>query len=133
LSQQYGISLPSISERLSERFVRPLQIDQMCGLIPEVTQRVRTEGEENESFRQLSNQVEFFANQQAGIGFEPPEWLRILQDEVADTLSLEKSNGERRNEDIFSPKPIFPPKFLSPGELDKQLDWTKKHISFHEP
>ena len=133
LSQQYGISLPSISERLSERFVRPLQIDQMCGLIPEVTQRVRTEGEENESFRQLSNQVEFFANQQAGIGFEPPEWLRILQDEVADTLSLEKSNGERRSEDIFSPKPIFPPKFLTPRELDEQLNWTTKHISFHEP
>ncbi|MBQ3454485.1 MAG: hypothetical protein IJG25_06410, partial [Thermoguttaceae bacterium] len=71
--------------------------------------------------------------QQAGIGFEPPEWLRILQDEVADTLSLEKSNGERRSEDIFSPKPIFPPKFLTPRELDEQLNWTTKHISFHEP
>ena len=133
LSQQYGISLPSISERLSERFVRPLQIDQMCGLIPEVTQRVRTEGEENESFRHLASQVEFFAQQQAGIGFEPPEWLRVLQDEVADTLSLEKSNGERRNEDIFSPKPLFPPVFLSPSELDRQLNRAKKHISFHEP
>ena len=33
LNRRYGMRLPSIAERLGERFVRPLQVDRLCALV----------------------------------------------------------------------------------------------------
>ena len=46
LCKKYGMRLPSIAESLSERFVRPLEIDRLCALvrpaIDEIRERPRT-------------------------------------------------------------------------------------------
>lgn len=131
LSRHYGVWLPSIHERLSERFVRPLQIDRMCGLIPESIRQAKR-GEDAEVFRQLETQVEYFVEHQSGIGFETPEWLNVLQDEVADCQDDTKEGEAKKNEDAFNPGPVFEPILLARADLERQIVWSLEHISFNE-
>ncbi|MCR5358658.1 MAG: hypothetical protein K6E55_02095 [Thermoguttaceae bacterium] len=141
LSTQYGVWLPSIYEHLGERFVRPLQIARLCGLVPDAI-RDASQGESSESFRKLESTVERLANEQSGIGFELPEWLSALQDEVIriqDALKMSKSESDapadqqnHRAEDAFNPKPVVQQIFLTRKELERQIDWCRKNIVFQE-
>ena len=141
LSSQYGVWLPSIYERLAERFVRPLQIARLCGLVPDAIQDA-SQGESSESFRKLEEMVERLANEQSGIGFELPEWLSALQDEVIriqDSLKMSKSESDnaadpqsRFYEDAFNPKPVVKQHILPRKELDRQISWCQKNIDFGE-
>ncbi len=123
LNRRYGIWLPSIHERLKERFVRPLEVAQMCGLVYDAITEVRNNGENNPVFSKLEKEVELFAETPAGSGFEPPEWLTELQDEVI--LSGVDSKEERREreprEDPFESLSFLPIKKLSRSDIERQL------------
>lgn len=141
LSAQYGMWLPSIYERLAERFVRPLQVACLCGLVSDAVRDVE-QGEASESFRKLETMVEHLASEQSGTGFEPPEWLTALQEEVVrtkDSLKMAKGDSETpdtqqydRLENAFNPRPVVKPVFLSRAELDRQISWCQKNIDFGE-
>ncbi|MBO7725021.1 MAG: hypothetical protein J6S40_01000 [Thermoguttaceae bacterium] len=141
LSTQYGVWLPSIYERLAERFVRPLQIARLCGLVSDAI-RDAPQGESSESFRKLEETVEQLAKEQSGIGFELPEWLSALQEEVIriqDSLKMSKSESDasadpqnRRPEDAFNPMPVVRQVFLPRRELERQINWCRKNIDFGE-
>lgn len=124
LSEKYGMWLPSIFERLQERFVRPLQIDRMCGLVPKAARQVYQNGEKA-AFVELSEQVENFAKTPLGVGFEMPEWLSALQEEVMmlrlDDISEEKESGKDEAGDTFGTAPHFEQVCLSRYQLDKIL------------
>lgn len=141
LSARYGVWLPSIYERLAERFVRPLQIDRMCGLVAEAIQDAQKR-RPSEAFKKLDGMIDYFASEQTGIGFEIPEWLSALQDEVirfqdnvkegdSDAESGSDSRGERL-EDAFNPAPVVEPILLSRTDLERQISWCLKNISFRE-
>ncbi|MDR3182015.1 MAG: hypothetical protein LBT89_03695 [Planctomycetaceae bacterium] len=122
LSEKYGMWLPSIYERLEERFVRPLQIDRMCGLVPKAARQVYQEGEKT-AFGELAEQVENFAKTPLGVGFEMPEWLSALQEEVMmlrlDDISEDKDTVKSEENDIFGTAPHFDQICLSRYQLDK--------------
>ena len=126
LCQKYGVRLQCVYQRLSERFVRPLDIAQMCGLVFDSISAVRKEGENNPIFEELSKEVETFASSPSGNGFELPEWLTTLQDEVV--LSRVDSKEERREndskEDPFESIPFLPIERLSRSEIEEQLHST---------
>ncbi|MDR0337922.1 MAG: hypothetical protein LBI18_12615, partial [Planctomycetaceae bacterium] len=105
LSEKYGMWLPSVHERLQERFVRPLQIDRMCGLVPQAVRQVREEGKKT-AFDELYEQIENFAKEPMGVGFEMPEWLTALQDEVMSTRTDAVVEDEKDKE-VFSSAPHF--------------------------
>ncbi|MGL6197033.1 MAG: hypothetical protein ACRC2T_19650, partial [Thermoguttaceae bacterium] len=124
LSEKYGMWLPSVYERLQERFIRPLQIDRMCGLVPAAVREARSEGPKT-TFPELEKQIEIFAREPMGVGFEMPEWLSSLQEEVMSTR-IDFKEGES-NEDAFNPTPNFPQIRLTRKELDKQIEtWGKR-------
>ena len=138
LSKRYGVWLPSIYERLSERFVLPLRIDRLCGMVSDAVRDV-AQGESSESFQKLSALVERLAAEQSGIGFEIPEWLSELQDEVVriqDSMKFSKNEAgdsqDDRFEDVFNPSPVVKPVYLTRAELDQQIKWCQKNISFAE-
>lgn len=128
LSKRYGIWLQSIHERLKERFVRPLDVAQMCGLVYDAITEVRKSGEQNPVFEQLEKEVESFAETPSGVGFELPDWLTQLQDEVI--LSRVDSKEERRErdpkEDPFESIPFLPVKKMSRSDVDRQLQAALK-------
>lgn len=80
LSRKYGMRLPSVYERLAERFVRPLAIDRLCSLVGPAMSPPG--GEENEAFDRLQEEITPFAREVSGAGFDLPSWLEALEDEV---------------------------------------------------
>ncbi|MDO4587057.1 MAG: hypothetical protein Q4C95_07130 [Planctomycetia bacterium] len=130
MSSQYGIWLPSIYERLGERFVRPLQISQMCGLVSTAIQEAREKGP-HPAFEQLEKQVEYFAQTSMGVGFEVPEWLNVLQEEVVSSQEATKDRQVGKQDDAFNPPPVFERIRLNRADLERQLD-NSEYIYFSE-
>jgi hypothetical protein len=121
LCEKYGMWLPSIHERLQERFVRPLQIDRMCGLVPKAIRQAQKNGT-NEAFEKLYDQIENFAKNPMGVGFEMPEWLSALRNEVistrADVSEMEVSDVEG-GRDVFNSQPHFEQAQMTKTQLEK--------------
>jgi hypothetical protein len=122
LSDKYGMWLPSVHERLQERFVRPLQVDRMCGLVPKAIRQIQQRDESTEAFDVLYAQIENFAKNPMGVGFEMPEWLSALRNEVmtvrVDTADLEEP-GEEGGRDVFNSQLHFEQMCISKPQLDK--------------
>jgi len=121
LSEKYGMWLPSVHERLQERFVRPLQIDRMCGLVPKAVRQIQRD-ESKAAFDELYAQIENFAKDPMGVGFEMPEWLSALRNEVmttrVDTEELDRAD-EENGRDVFNSQPHFEQACITKMQLDK--------------
>ncbi|MDZ4658075.1 MAG: hypothetical protein SH868_10910 [Bythopirellula sp.] len=85
LSQQYGMRLATIADRIGERFVRPLLIDRVRALVePALT----AEGSaRQEAFDALEREIASLANEPSGAGLDLPDWLAALEDEVTSARS----------------------------------------------
>jgi hypothetical protein len=81
LNNKYGMKLPSIAERLEERFVRPLEVDRLCALVRPAMDEIR-QGRKPKTFSQLEKLVDQFTQHIAGAGFDIPDWLADLEDEA---------------------------------------------------
>lgn len=85
LSQQYGMRLATIADRIGERFVRPLLIDRVRALVdPALT----AEGvERQEAFAALEREIASLASEPTGAGLDLPDWLAAMEDEVTSARS----------------------------------------------
>ena len=81
MNKKYGMKLPSIAERLEEKFIRPLQVDRLCALVRPAMEELR-DGRSQKTFPQLEKLVGEFTKKIAGAGFETPDWLADLEDEA---------------------------------------------------
>ena len=114
LSQQYGMRLATIADRIGERFVRPLLIDRVRALVePAFT----AEGSaRQEAFDALEREIASLANEPSGAGLDLPDWLAAMEDEVTSARSRYsyQSLADRLNSRIGQVK-------LSWSELLQQL------------
>ncbi|MEI8374574.1 MAG: hypothetical protein WCJ35_17250 [Planctomycetota bacterium] len=102
LNRKYGMRLPSIADRLGERFVRPLVVDQLCSLIePAIDEAHGKTQPENSlgsdgptAFTRLEEGILEFTRNISGAGFDVPAWLETLEQEVDRVLS----NGPEEEE-----------------------------------
>lgn len=81
LVKLYGMRLPSVAERLDERFVRPLTVDRLRALVGPAIEELR-QGQPPRSFNLLHAEIETLAAEPAGVGFDVPNWLQALEEEV---------------------------------------------------
>lgn len=121
LSEKYGMWLPSVHERLNERFIRPLQIDRMCGLVAPAIRQAKEDGPKP-AFESLDAQIELFAREPMGVGFEMPEWLSALQEEV---MAPRSKDGEHL-EDVYRSGKHFEQVRLPRKELERQINAAGK-------
>lgn len=124
LSELYGMQLPTISDRLDERFIRPLIIDQVCAL---VCPAMSGDQEDRDlAFGALEEEIAELAAQPHGAGLDVPDWLAALEDEVTEARSrlTHVSSSERLASRIgqvaLSWSEIF--EQLSDEETDEQSD-----------
>mgnify|MGYP007059385359 CR=1 FL=1 len=100
LSQEYGMRLATIADRIAERFVRPLLIDRVKALVePALT----AEGSERqEAFDALEREIASLAEEPSGAGLDLPDWLSAMEDEVTAARSQynHQSLTERLNNRI---------------------------------
>jgi len=81
LEKRYGMRLPGISDRLSEKFVKPLALDRILALVKPAVRDSRAEAA-SEAFQQLKDETEQYLSTTLGSALEPQPWLQTLEDEV---------------------------------------------------
>jgi hypothetical protein len=81
LCEEYGVRLPTVAERLGERFTRPLAIDRVRALVGPAIAAAETENWE--PIDALQREITSLAQEPAGAGLDLPDWLEALEDEVS--------------------------------------------------
>src|SRR5205823_5131104 len=81
LEKAHGIHLITISDRLEERFVKPLRLDRLAALIGPAVDEAKLEGD-HPTFVQLKKDLQQFASAPTGVGLDAPAWLRRLEMET---------------------------------------------------
>jgi hypothetical protein len=114
--RQYGMRLPSVADRLGERFVRPLAIDRLCALVGPAVEERRGD-QPGGCFDVLEEEVAHFTAEPSGVGFDVPLWLEALQTEVDRT----RSRGVEEDE-LADPFPTIPQARLCREEVERQID-----------
>ncbi|MGC4003102.1 MAG: hypothetical protein QM811_08185 [Pirellulales bacterium] len=123
LQKKYGMRLPTIADRLAERFVRPLDIDRIRALVAPAAEDAKT-GRPSDAFEQLEAEAGDLAGQPAGAGLDLPDWLLALEEEV-DRVCGPARQPETTN-DVLSATPRMK---LSWEEILSQLtNWETKFL-----
>jgi hypothetical protein len=117
LVKQYGMRLPSIAQRLDERFVRPLDIARLCALVRPAVEELRA-GRMPVAFTFLEEEIAQFTEEPSGVGFEVPGWLEALEEEVS-RLGKRAPDEE---EDLADADPAILQVRLSREEIETQVD-----------
>jgi hypothetical protein len=81
LTARHGMRLPTVADRLAERFVRPLAVDRLRALVrPAMEESIR--GEPSVAFEVLRQEAEELSREPTGAGLDVPPWLVALEDEA---------------------------------------------------
>ncbi len=116
LQQKYGMKLPTISDRLAERFTRPLELDCIRALVRPAIEE-QSQGQAGESFSQLEQKIAEFSRQPTGSGLDLPGWLLALELEVEQVRS-----GGDAGTDGTEAGLLIPAWRLSRSEVQSQLE-----------
>lgn len=111
LEKTYGVCLPSLADRLGERFVKSLAVNRMIALIPQALAQLR-QSPNSDAFNQLQSEIEQYLETTAGSAIEVPDWLARLDRE-----------GQRADEQLSRPSGEEPAAVtLRPRQLARRLE-----------
>jgi hypothetical protein len=83
LQEQYAMKMPTVADRLNERFVKPMAIDRMRALIRPAMRQLRSnDREESRAFELLVQEAHLMMREPTGVGLEIPAWLVMIEEEV---------------------------------------------------
>jgi hypothetical protein len=128
LEQTHGIRLRTITDRLEERFEKPLQMDSLCALVAHtIAEAGRPEG--GTSFRAFEQALQALAASPSGVGLDVPHWLRRLEQEVQRVRAGGTPLASLAEDSFPVPQGV-----LSFEDLRQQLeDWDKPLTTEREP
>ncbi len=115
LCQIYGMRLATVGDHLAERFRGPFLVNGLQALIRQVWEEIRA-GKPSKHLAQLKRELLTLADQPSGVGWEPPDWLQSLHEELQ---SLQTPH--RQELETFDQPLSLPPVRLSYEELQRQL------------
>lgn len=81
MSERYGMRLPTIAERLGERFVRSLTVDRLRALAAPAIEAADAEQQDG-SFEALEAEISMLVAEPSGAGLDIPDWVGALEEEV---------------------------------------------------
>jgi hypothetical protein len=123
LQKKYGMRLPTVADRLAERFVRPLAIDRVKALVKPAVEQARSGGEPA-AFAQLEIEAGDLADEPTGAGLDLPDWLAALEEEV-DRVTSPHRPGDSPGELLERQGRVR----LSWHEFQEQLNnWEVKYL-----
>src|SRR5262245_31101087 len=124
LQKKYAMRMPTVADRLAERFVRPLTIDRIRALVAPAIEEAR-QGGDSPKFEMLQHDTNCLTREPTGVGLDVPAWLVALEEEVEDVLSVYyQGSADQELEDVI------PPVLLSFEEAKQQLDeWSRRATS----
>jgi hypothetical protein len=116
LSRQYGMRLPSIADRLNQRFVRPMTIDRLRALVRPAVEELRGSRKPT-SLKRLEEEIGRLTREPSGAGFEAPAWLEALEEEVDRVLA----ESDRVEIELLTPYLQVPQVRLSAQQARRQV------------
>ncbi|TWT52665.1 hypothetical protein Pla22_02910 [Rubripirellula amarantea] len=119
LQKTYAMRMPTVADRIMERFVQPMTIDRMRALVGPAMRDAES-GEESKAFEILEQEAEILTRHPTGVGLEVPAWLDALEDEV-EQLAKQRTSSEIDPHALMTIA-IVP---LSTVEVSEQLDTAR--------
>ena len=116
LQTQYAMRMPTVADRLAERFVRPMAIDRIRALVRPAKQEAEA-GAATASFDLLRQSTQELTREPTGVGLDVPAWLVALEESVQAATQREAEadeDGER--------EAIIPQRPVSLENIQRQLD-----------
>ena len=100
LQTRYAMRMPTVADRLQERFTRPMTIDRMKALVGPAVRHFRETGQPNDSFELLIDECKLMMEQPTGVGLDIPQWLAALEEEVDHVLESQRGYSQRPQYDV---------------------------------
>jgi hypothetical protein len=123
LQEQYAMKMPTVADRLGERFLMPMTIDRMRSLVRPAMRQLRHENSSKHApaFDLLVQESRMMTREPIGVGLDVPAWLMALEEEVERVL-------EGTAPSTYRPKyeSAVPALVMSAEELEAQLAATAK-------
>jgi len=122
LQKQYAMRMPTVADRLAERFIRPMAVDRIRALVSPAMETAAS-GESCHSFEALQEEIDKLTQQPTGVGLDVPAWLVALEEEVGSALQRVPIND--RGSELDS---VIPQRALSLEETQEQLEeWSSRN------
>ncbi|SMP51480.1 hypothetical protein SAMN06265222_103281 [Neorhodopirellula lusitana] len=115
LQQRYSMRMPTVADRLEERFVQPMTIDRMRAFVRPAMADAEA-NRESAAFEQLEAEASELSKRPVGVGLDLPPWLSALDEEV-EKIGKRNLVSEIDLQDLIT-IPVTP---LSLDELRTQL------------
>jgi hypothetical protein len=126
LRKKYAMRLPTVTDRVAERFIRPLAIDRMRALVKpamDEVRQIRADGGPSQSaFDLLELETQEFTQEPTGVGLDAPAWLLSLEQEV--DVQLRDARFSERSDASRLP---LPQANLTVDEVTRQLTLWELH------
>ncbi|MDA8697460.1 hypothetical protein N9M41_03205 [Rhodopirellula sp.] len=120
LQSNYAMRMPTVADRIQERFVQPMTIDRMRALVGPAMQDAESNSPST-AFELLEQESEILTQHPTGVGLDVPAWIDALEEEV-ESLVNNRTNRQLDPHSLMTIK-IVP---LSQSELDEQLELAQK-------
>ncbi|MGL6075974.1 MAG: hypothetical protein ACRC8S_17595 [Fimbriiglobus sp.] len=121
---EHAVKLRTIRDRLEERFVHPLRIDQAAARMARAALAAKEgQPEDNPAFAGLLTTIQPLAEQPSGVGLDVPVWLRRLENELRKVRTHATEDDDLEDDEQY-PYPATTP--VDFADLQQQLrDWEK--------
>ncbi|MEM6779102.1 MAG: hypothetical protein AAF670_15700 [Planctomycetota bacterium] len=81
LQKRYSMRMPTVADRIEERFVQPMTIDRMRAFVAPAMSDAEA-GRESVAFESLHAEADRLTQSPVGVGLDLPAWLEALEEEV---------------------------------------------------
>lgn len=89
LQQRYSMRMPSVADRIQERFVQSMTVDRMRALIGPAIIKAR-QGQASSEFELLQSEANRLTAHPAGAGLDLPQWLGSIEQEVEEVMNRQE-------------------------------------------
>jgi hypothetical protein len=115
LQSNYAMRMPTVADRILERFVQPMTIDRMRALVGPAMLDAESNNDSH-AFYVLEQECELLTKHPTGVGLDVPAWLNSLEQEVEE-LAKRRASSEIDPQSLITIA-IMPP---SMDDLNEQL------------
>lgn len=118
LQEKYAMKMPTVADRLGERFLIPMTIDRMRALVRPAMKQLRFGNgmQHSPAFDLLVQEAHLMTREPTGVGLDVPAWLMALEEEV-DRVH-DGRRGQLHKPRYESAVPMIP---TSADEIEAQL------------
>lgn len=116
----YSMQMPTVADRILERFVQPMTIDRMQALVEPAIVDAEAK-RKSRAFEIIEQEADLLTRHPTGAGLDVPAWLAAIDEEV-ETVLVKRENAEFDVEELLT----IGETFVSRENLEDQLNSARR-------